>query len=114
MQVRSCVLRVSLCTAKTSPPAWYAVTVYRQNLRNPVREIIAASLHVLGGLLPVHLGVGDDHRLHQSWLWSVGPSVLSRMSSSHDVTGFTRDAVQRYVVPVRVACCAVGPCSSLV
>ena len=50
---------------------------------NPLRAALGATLMVLGGVLPPHLGYSPPHsRVTHDWLWSVGDHPLSFTSAT--------------------------------
>ena len=86
----------------TSEPSSFAcgadaVTI---DLRAPLRPLLAATAHLLGGLLPPHhSSAAAGHRGRTNYLWSVGRSPLSPTAGGAAFAAHQIDAVHRnYVV----------------
>lgn len=70
------------------------------DLRDPVREALAATATHLAGLVPMHLSYSpSSQRLEQEWLWSVGDSPLSHTSHGRHFGALQHDmACRNYLV----------------
>jgi hypothetical protein len=78
------------------------------NLHDPLRAIVASTAQLLSGLLPAHLTYSRAHnRTAQNWVWSVGMSPLTPLSSGLSFSRIHRDAAHRnYVVKAMLAATA--------
>ena len=66
------------------------------DLRDPVREALAATALHMGGLLPHHVSYSHaTHCVTQEWLWSVGDSPLSHTSHGLHFGALHSDLVAR-------------------
>lgn len=69
------------------------------DLTNPTKEVVAATLHHLAGVLPAHLAYSPSHgSVDQDWRWSAGAHPLSATSRSHRLGALQADAAARNFV----------------
>eukprot|EP00271_Cylindrocystis_brebissonii_P006328 TRINITY_DN19063_c0_g1_i1.p1 TRINITY_DN19063_c0_g1~~TRINITY_DN19063_c0_g1_i1.p1 ORF type:complete len:958 (+),score=258.02 TRINITY_DN19063_c0_g1_i1:129-3002(+) len=90
------VLGVQLEEARWDSPLHCNSQPIRQDLRKPVKALVAATMEHLAGLLPSHVAFSPSHGApSEDWRWSVGGHPLSATCREGKLTAFQHDAVAR-------------------